>query len=385
MKSAVILATIILATPFLLIADKTANRQLNYFADGNEKVKSKDYAAAARKFLEGVNAGDPASMDYMGWLYLEGLGLRQSTLIAEGYFREAAAGGSAQACRNLGNIFYDGRAAEPSVTQAIHWWQLAADRGAPRAAFSLATILYCGIEVERDQERALKLWRQAAQNGATSSAVALIYAQANEELSKIDLPALEQLVKKGCSAAKNLQRAVELRQANQLTAYIPTAFEQQAHNFCAIASTTMLLKASGLKISHFDLARSRENHQWTHGSRWTEMAECALKHGRPLSIHSHPYTDEGFVKGVSEITAELDAGRPVVIDVLATAQSPSAHSILLTGYSKESAEYVFRNSALPFPGVEVMTAAKFKELWRSKGFIPDNNELLRPYMKLNPS
>jgi len=359
-------------------------RPLNFFADGADKVKNKDYQAAAQEFLAGVNAGDPESMDYMGWLYLEGLGVRQCPRIAEGYFREAAARGSAQGCRNLGNIYYDGRAAEPSVQEAVQWWQLAADRGAPRAASSLATILYCGTEIAPDQGRALALWQNAAQNGDRPSRVALIYARAGGDLNQIDLPALTLLADQGCSSAKDLQRAVELHQSEKLNAFIASSFEQQAHNFCAIASTTMLLKSSGLKINHFDLARSRVNHQWTHGSRWPEMAACASKYGRTLSIHSLPYSDEGFTQGVSEITVELDQGRPVVLDLLATADAPSAHSILLTGYSKATGEFVFRNSALPFPGIEVMTSAKLKELWRSKGFIPDNNQLLRPYMKLNP-
>ncbi len=376
--------TRVISAVLTLCLGSCAARPLNYFADGAESVKNKDYAAAAQKFLTGVNAGDPASMDYLGWLYLEGLGVRQSSLIAEGYFREAAALGSAQACRNLGNICYDGRAAEPSIPAAVKWWQLAADRGAPRAAHSLATILYCGTEVKPDPERALELWQRAAQNGHTPSAVALLYARAGGDLTKIDLPALKLLTQKGCAPAADLLRAVELQLAGQLDVYLPTSFEQQAHNFCAIAATTMLLRSAGVKISHFDLARSRSGHQWTHGSRWTEMAECAAKYGVVLSIHSHPYTDEGFTAGVGELLAELDQGRPVVVDVLSAADAPSAHSILLIGCSKAAGEFVFRNSALPFPGIEVLSSARYKELWRSKGFIPDNHQLLRPCLKITP-
>lgn len=353
----------------------------NFCAEGAKLVTAKEYQAAAKVFHEGVNADDAASMDYMGWLYLEGKGVRKSLDIAEGYFREAAALGNAQSCRNLGNMYYDGRAGEPSTPEAAKWWQLATERGALRATFSLATVLYTGTGIQRDQTKAYALWREASKNGDKPSGVALIYVQAQGDLNKIDPAQLKPLADNGCQSAKFLLRAVELQNAKHLDAYIDLPFEPQAYNFCAIASTTMLLKSTGLKLTHFDLAQKRPNHQWNHGARWPVMVKAAAKYNCKLSIHSFPYTNEGFEKGVAELIDELNHNRPAVVDLLDTTLFPNAHSILLIGYSQDTGEFIFRDSAMPFPGIRVLTTPRFKELWRSKGFIPKNETLLRPYMK----
>jgi TPR repeat protein len=86
-----------------------AQGQDSPLARGAKFVQARDYEAAAAAFRQGVDAGDARCMDYLGYLYLEGLGMSRAPKVALGYFRRAADLGNDQACRNLGNMYFEGR------------------------------------------------------------------------------------------------------------------------------------------------------------------------------------------------------------------------------------------------------------------------------------
>ncbi len=142
----------------------------------------------------------------------------------------------------------------------------------------------------------------------------------------------------------------------------------------------MLLRHQGVKVSQFDVARAREVNRWGHGSRWDEMVTVAGKLGRKWKIMSFANTEEGFAAAKTATTKELRCGRPLVIDILEEKDSPSAHSLLICGHDPKTGEFLARNPALPFPGFQVFPEQRLKLIWRSRGFIPNNAELLRPMM-----
>ena len=370
-------------TLFILLAIQTqiVVAQSRY-DKGAALVAKKDYKAAAEVFREGVEAGDPACMDYLGWLYLEGHGVRQSPWIAYGFFREAADLGNSQACRNLGNMYYEARGVEHAIAQAMRWWDKAAGLGAPRAAFSLATTLYLGIETEPDKERASELWKQFAEKGHAASVVALAYVEAGEKLSEIDGQKLLAPKVKEDKQAQALLRLAELHKAGKLETYIPIEFEMQAHNFCAVATTAHILKSSGAKTSQFEIARRVQPSLWGKGSGWDKMLRVALEYGHPLELKTFPVSDEGFDEGCQLLFSELKADRPVAIDTLTEPDQRSAHTVLLTGCSKDGQDFIIRDSAQPFPGIRVIERDEFKRIWNSIGFLPTNRELKRACMIL---
>lgn len=357
-------------------------KERNFYAEGGALVKANKFQEAAEVFLKGVEAGDAASMDYLGWLYLEGKGVRKSGWIAYGYFREGAELGSSQACRNLGNMYYQSRTVDQSTDKAVEWWEKAAELSSQRAAFSMATVLYTGTGISQNRERAVKIWSKSAKAGHMPSVIALSFAKAGGDLSKIDKENLLKQKVAESTSGKALLRLLELNEKHQLDYYIPIAFEKQAWNFCAVASTAHILKSSGVKTSQFDIARRVSPSIWGKGSHWANMQKVAESYNHKLEIKTFPANDIGFEDGCRTLISELKEGRPVVIDTLTDLKARSAHTVILAGYSADKGEFIIRDSAQPFPGIRVVSRDEFKRIWNSIGFLPTNHELKRACMIL---
>jgi hypothetical protein len=383
MKTHTILVTALSATALFWSPTLRAT-ETGRFEKGAALVAKQEYVQAAQIFREGVDAGDAACMDFLGWLYLEGRGVRQSSWIAHGYFRAADELGSIQACRNLGNMHYGARGLEQSTEAAIAWWQKAASQGEMRAAFDLAAVLYAGAGTAPDRERALEIWRQSAGKGHAPSVAALAFAGADGQLAKIETDVLRAPSLSENSGAQALLRLAELQQSGRVQCYIPVEFEPQAHNFCALATTSHILKSSGVQTSQFAIARKLDPPVWGRGSDWGRMQRVAAEYGRRLAIQTFPVSDEGFDEGCRILFKELEAGRPAVVDTLDDPAARSAHTVLLTGCTTAMEHFVIRDSAQPFPGIRVLEREEFKRIWNSVGFLPTNRELKRACMILEP-
>jgi hypothetical protein len=358
----------------------TARAQDTPLARGTKHFDKGDYAQAAVAFEQGVAAGDAACMDFLGFLYLEGLGKKPRPWIAYGYFREAAQLGNDQACRNLGNMYFGGRGVDPDLAQAAAWWERSLAHGKdPRPAFSLGQLHWLGDGLPQNAGLARRYWQQAKQRGSDDAVVALAVLQA-KAAGPVDVEALNALAAKGHLTAQGTFKFLKLREAETATLVKDVPFVHQAHNFCGVASSTMLLRHQGVKVSQFDVARTRTVNQWGEGSHWDELVSVAGKLGRKWRIDSFANTEQGFTTARAALLRELQAGRPVIIDILESFFSASAHSIVVCGYDPQAAEFLVCNPALPFPGFQVFPQDRLKVVWRSRGFIPKNLKLLRPMM-----
>ena len=347
---------------------------------GRAHYRNGDYAEANAVFEQGVAAGNPACIDFLGFLILEGHGKEESPSAALGYFRKAAELGNDQACRNLGNMYFGGRGVDPDSAQAAAWWEKSVELGTdPRPAFSLGQLHWLGSGVPQNAELARTHWNVAKNRGSGDAVVALAVCDSHAP-SAAELETLQSLAAKGHVTAQGALKFLELRQSGTKSLVRDTSFVHQAHNFCALASSTMLLRHQGAEVSQFDVARTRRVNRWGRGSHWDEMVRVAGKLGRQWKIRSFDMTEKGFAAAKAAALNELNSGRALVIDILKDGDSPSAHSILLCGYDPETNEFLGRNSALPFPGYQVFSEQRLKEIWRSRGFLPNNTELRRPMM-----
>jgi len=380
MRAQALSRSIMLAVSWSILLVPAGRAQDTPLARGTKHFDKGDYARAAVAFEQGVAAGDAACMDFLGFLYLEGFGKKPRPWIAFGYFRQAAELGNDQACRNLGNMYFDGRGVEPDPVQAAAWWEKSSARGKdPRPAISLAQLYWLGDALPRDAERARKYWQRAKQLGSDDSIVALAVLDAKAGGSAA-VSALKALATKGHVTAQGTLKYLQLRDAATAVLVKDVPFVHQAYNFCGVASSTMLLRYQGVKVSQFDVARTRTVNKWGEGSYWDELVSVAGKLGRKWRIDSFANTEQGFTTAKSALIRELRAGRPVIIDILESLSSDSAHSIVVCGYDPPSAEFLVRNPALPFPGFQVFPEKRLKVIWRSRGFIPKNDKLLRPMM-----
>ncbi|MBI3410978.1 MAG: SEL1-like repeat protein [Planctomycetes bacterium] len=360
-------------------ADDPLSRGHNFFTKGK-------YKEAAAAFEVGVAEGNAACMDYLGFLYLEGLGKKPSAWIAQGFFRKGAERGSDQACRNLGNMYFDGRGVQPDLVEAARWWEKSAKLGKdPRPLFSLGQ-LYLLEEGDPtyfadNTDLAREYWERARKLGSDDAVVALAALDlAEDKLGTRAEKAVKALADKGHTTAAGLVCFMDMEKAAPKTLIKDISFVFQAHNFCGVASSTMLLRHQGLNVSQYDVARKRFKHQWGQGSRWTELTWVAGKFEKDWKITSFPDTDEGFASGKKQVISLLEKGSPVIIDILEHDPKGSAHSILVCGHDPKSGQLLVRNPALPYPGFQAFSEQRWKETWRSIGFIPSNNRLLRPMM-----
>jgi tetratricopeptide (TPR) repeat protein len=374
-------------------AGVNAQGQDTPYARGVKYAKSRDFARAAVAFEEGVAAGDARSMDYLGYLYLEGLGTKRNPQTALGYFRRAAELGNDQACRNLGNMYFFGRDIDCDPELARRWWQKSTELGHdPRSAFSLAQLLYLGDGVAADTELAAKYWKLARKLAADDPAYAFMADDATVALAMVDATRqahpvagddLKALAKRGHVTAQGTVKFFALADSGTKTFVKDVPFIYQAHNFCGLASSTMLLRRQGMQVSQFDVALKRSHHRWGEGTDWQQLVSVAAKFGQKWRILTYPNTSAGFAKGKEAILGQLSSGSPVMIDILAEASATSAHSILICGHDPKTGEFLARNSALPFPGFQVLTEDRLKTIWRSRGFIPRNPILQRPMIVIN--
>lgn len=365
------------------------------FARGAKFARSHDFARAAAAFEEGVAAGDARCMDYLGYLYLEGLGTKRDPQKALGYFRRAADLGNDQACRNLGNMYFYGRDIDCDPALARSWWQKSTDLGHdPRPAFSLAQLLYLGDGVAADTELARKYWTLAKEWAAEypnlrfiadDATVALAVLNANRQARPVAGDDLRALAKRGHAMAQATLKYFALADSGVKTLVRDLPFIHQAHNFCGLASSTMLLRHEGIPASQFDVAVKRSHHQWGEGTDWQELVKVAGKFGQKWKILTYPNTSSGFAAGKDAILGQLNSGSPVMIDILEEVWGTSAHSILICGHDPQTGEFLARNPALPFPGFQVFTEDRLKTIWRSRGFIPRNFILQRPMIVKNRS
>jgi hypothetical protein len=108
----------------LILLCTTLNCQaIDFLSKGHSAVMKRNYPEAIRVFSEGAKESHPASLDYLGWLHLEGLGTPKSPWIAYGYFRQAHLLGEDDAGRNLGNMYYSGLGVKHSLEKAKMWWR----------------------------------------------------------------------------------------------------------------------------------------------------------------------------------------------------------------------------------------------------------------------
>lgn len=372
---------------------------------GIQHLRAGRYVEAANLFEQGVADEDAACMNYLGELYLQGCGRIQSPLIAYGYFREAAARGNDHACRNLGNLYFNGRGVEVDLEKAAAWWKMSVEIGTdPRPAFSLGQLYWLGDGVPPRADLALEYWNIAKELGSKDAMVALAVPKGGDGNDGWDVETLRTLTDERISSeggyrlVKLISNIVEdmnvmLDDGTTLPVSVVTAegamlfrdlmgsdsgllvrdvpFVHQAHNFCVLASSSMLLRHQGIQVSQFDVADARSSPVTWHD----EMVSVADTFGRQWQRESFAYTDEGYEVAKATLLEELRSGRAVVIDYLRTKTLKSAHTVVVCGYDRETGRYLVLNPNLPFPGLQVLSEKFLKATWRSSDI--DNSELLR--------
>ena len=360
----------------------------------------KDYAEAMRWAHLAADQGDAAAMDFVGWMFFSGLGVEHKPVIAAGYFK-AAASKSAQAGWNLGQCYFGGQGVDQDVRKALEVWKRAADMGHGRAASTAAMVYLAGEGVAPDLAEARKLATKAAELNDPSGLVVLgeIQFQADDleqaraswtRVSKLKLtgptshpeqPSDSMAAQQGADLLKLMDYRLRKPEPGKF-ALVPVPHIQQGWNNCGATSCAMFARAQGKKIGGWDFKRLCPSPIGT-GTDWGDLLQASEKIGLRWKLVTFTPDDAGFDQAAAFVRAELDAGRPIVIDFKFTGpdypNGEAGHTLLIAGYLAQENLYILCNPAIATPGLQLVTASDLKHFWRSDHYGElSHNVLSRP-------
>ena len=279
------------------------------------------------------------------------------------------------------------RSVEHDVAKALETWKTAAAMGHGRAASTAAMVYLAGESVARDPAEARRLAMRAAELNDPSGLVLLgeIQFQAGElEQARANWTKVAQMKPVG-STGHPEQPSDEMaaqQGADLLTlidyrhrkpdpgkfALVSVPHVQQGWNNCGATSCAMLARSQGKTLGGWDFKRLCPSPLGT-GTDWGDLPTAAEKIGLHWQLVTFTPDDAGFDKATAFARAELDAGRPLVIDFKFTGPNypngEAGHTLLIAGYIAKENLYILCNPAIASPGLELMTAADLKRYWRS--------------------
>ncbi|WP_281636258.1 T9SS type A sorting domain-containing protein [Flavobacterium marginilacus] len=115
----------------------------------------KDYDKIFQELLPCAESGVPLAQNYIGLMYIEGLGVVKDEAKGFGYIEQAAIGDNPVAQNNLGNLYRQGQGCAINMGKAVEWYQKAADKKNSRAAYSLGYMYLKGFGVPQDYAQAV--------------------------------------------------------------------------------------------------------------------------------------------------------------------------------------------------------------------------------------
>jgi len=108
-----------------------------------------------------ASQGNIQAQNYLGLVYLNGIGTAVNQNIAYEYISSAASGGYPEAQYNLGRMYKYGVGCDISFDKAIYWFKKAISNGNQRAAYTLGYMYFKGFGVPQDYEKAISWFEKS--------------------------------------------------------------------------------------------------------------------------------------------------------------------------------------------------------------------------------
>ncbi|MEP6670945.1 MAG: C39 family peptidase [Chthoniobacter sp.] len=361
------------------------------------KSVKQDYAEAMRWAHLAADQGNADAMDFVGWMFFRGTGVKSEPALAAGYFK-AAADQSAAAAWNLGQCYFAGQGVEQDIPKALEIWKKAAAMGHGRAASTAAMMYLSGEGIAPDGAQARTLAERAAELNDPNGLVVLgeLHFQA-EELDQAraawtnvaktkttgptgnpEQPSSEMAAQQGADLIKLMDYRHRKPEPGKF-ALIPVPHVHQGWNNCGATSCAMFARAQGSKVGGWDFKKLCRSPLGT-GTDWADLVKASEKMGQHWKLITFTADDDGFDKATAFARAELDAGCPLVIDFKYIGDrypgGAAGHTLILAGYIADESLYVLCNPAIATPGLHLMTAADLKRYWRSDGYSAESKGVL---------
>ncbi len=123
----------------------------------------KDYKAAFELWQPLAEEGHPESQATLGWLYQQGLGVKQSYETAYQWYSKSAEQDYVLAQHNMGILYENGWGVKQDYKEAAKWYKLGAEKAYGNSLYNLGRLYLEGLGVEKDKEKAIHLLKSAHQ------------------------------------------------------------------------------------------------------------------------------------------------------------------------------------------------------------------------------
>ncbi|MCA9052548.1 MAG: SEL1-like repeat protein [Planctomycetaceae bacterium] len=365
----------------------------------------RDYTEAMRWGHRAADQGNPAALDFVGWMYFTGTGVPRNSVLAAGYFK-ASSRGCAAGAWNLGQCYFAAQGVEQDVPQALVEWKRAAAVGHGRAASTAAMVYLSGEGVPADRDEALRLAELAVELDDPSGLVVLgeicfqdgDLDRARELWTKVsrmrpthptsqpEQPSDQLAAQQGADLLRLMEYRTRPAEPGKFVV-LPVEHLHQGWNNCGATSCAMFARAQGKEIDGWDFKKLCPSPLGT-GTDWGDLVEASASIGLHWKLITFTPDDAGFVEATDFARRELDAGRPLVIDFKYIGprypNGEAGHTLTIVGYLAAENIYVLCNPALPTPGLQLISAEDLKKYWRSDHYSRlSNNVLSRPVIVID--
>ncbi len=128
-------------------------------------VETNDNEDTFEEVLLSALDGNAKAQRKLGYFYLYGQGVTQSSIEAVKWYRKAAEQGLVKAQFELGNIYHEGIGIRQNYAGAVKWYRKAAEQGFANAQSNLGLMYHDGLGIQQDFIQAYAWFGIAAAGG----------------------------------------------------------------------------------------------------------------------------------------------------------------------------------------------------------------------------
>jgi len=128
-------------------------------------VETNDNEDTFEEVLLSALDGNAEAQRKLGYFYLYGQGVTQSSIEAVKWYRKAAEQGLVKAQFELGNIYHEGIGIRQNYAGAVKWYRKAAEQGFANAQSNLGLMYHDGLGIQQDFIQAYAWFGIAAAGG----------------------------------------------------------------------------------------------------------------------------------------------------------------------------------------------------------------------------
>ena len=143
------------------LGDANAQTNVGYLYEQGLSVRQ-DYAEALKWYRRAAESQQPQALHNLGMLYHNGYGVAKNAREAMKFFEEAAEGGLAESQYMLGLHYHEGNGVRQSPRTALSWFLKAAGQGYAEAQFMAALVFLSGDAADAPMPKHAYVWAEVA-------------------------------------------------------------------------------------------------------------------------------------------------------------------------------------------------------------------------------